>query len=39
MGQNRGLETRRIYIYLAFAFGLAWAISLITYLNCPIPPS
>jgi membrane protease YdiL (CAAX protease family) len=33
MEQNRGLETRRIYVYLAFAFGLAWVISLVIYLT------
>ncbi len=30
---NDKLATRRIYIYLAFAFGLAWATSLIIYLT------
>jgi hypothetical protein len=33
MERNQGLDTRRIYIYLAFAFGLAWVISLVIYLT------
>lgn len=30
---NKNLETRRILIYLAFAFGIAWATSLVVYLT------
>jgi uncharacterized protein len=30
---NRTLDTRRILIYLAFAFGVAWAASLVVYLT------
>ncbi len=30
---NKTLDTRRILIYLAFAFGVAWAASLVVYLT------
>jgi hypothetical protein len=30
---NDNVDTKRISIYLAFAFGIAWAISLVVYLT------